>query len=221
MGSRLSIAVYFDLICPWCWIGKRHLDEALRQLGDTGMDVEVDIQWRGVQLLPMLPSKGMPFADFYLKRLGSTAAVQARQAQVQTAARAVGLQIDFSKIPTMPNTAKAHKLLVLAEKACSPAQQDALIERLFRAHFVLGRDLGDGETLLSIARLSGLDTQTPAERMDTTAPLLQQQPVPQGVPLFVFNGESSLSGAQPPGVLLDAMRKSTTRLPDQAMVPSP
>lgn len=204
MPPRLTIDVSFDLICPWCWIGKRHLATALRQLAAMQPAAEVQVQWHGVQLLPDLPAHGLPFADFYLKRLGSTEAVQMRQGQVQAAAREAGLHFDFSNIPVMPNTAKAHRLLALAKEQCSVEQQTTLVEELFRAHFVYGRDLGRSETLHDVAQSCGLDGQAALAHMECASPQRRSN-VPDGVPYFVFNGRTSLSGAQPPQVLLNAM----------------
>lgn len=206
MPNRLTIDVYVDLICPWCWIGKRHLDAAVRELSAMEPAVKVHVQWQSVQLLPDLPVQGLPFTDFYLKRLGSPQAVQMRQAQVQAAAHEAGLHFDFSNIPVMPNTAKAHRLLALAKEQCPVKQQTALLEELFRAHFVAGRDLGRSETLWDVAHSCGMDAQAALARMEGAAPPRRSN-VPDGVPYFVFNGRASLSGAQPPQVLLNAMRQ--------------
>lgn len=206
MPTCLTIDVYVDLICPWCWIGKRHLTSAVRQLAAVEPGVDAQVQWHGVQLLPDLPVQGLPFADFYLKRLGSPQAVQMRQAQVQAAAHEAGLHFDFSNIPLMPNTAKAHSLLALAKERCSIEQQTTMVEELFRAHFVSRRDLGRADTLQDVAVSCGLDGQAALACMDGAAPQRQSN-VPNGVPYFVFNGRASLSGAQPPRVLLNAMRQ--------------
>ena len=117
----LSIEVYFDFICPWCLIGKRQLDQALAQLRVAQPEVQVAVSWRGVQLLPALPVQGEAFHDFYLRRLGSEQGMSLRQAQVRQAAASVGVELDFGKIPRMPNTADAHRLWQRACQLGSPS----------------------------------------------------------------------------------------------------
>lgn len=152
---RLSIEVYVDFICPWCLIGKRQLAQALTQLRAERPEVQVDVRWRGVQLLPALPVQGEDFHDFYLRRLGSEQAMGLRQAQVRQAAASVGVALDFGNIPRMPNTADAHRLWQRACQLGSPAQLDELLEWLFACHFLHGGDLGDGATLLGLAEAAG------------------------------------------------------------------
>ena len=93
MSRALSVEVSFDLVCPWCLIGKRHLDTALAMLRAQRPDVAVEIAWRSCPLLPRIPPQGVPFTDFYRQRLGSAGAVARRQAQVREAARAAGTEV--------------------------------------------------------------------------------------------------------------------------------
>ena len=203
----LSIEVYFDFICPWCLIGKRQLDQALAQLRVAQPEVQVAVSWRGVQLLPALPVQGEAFHDFYLRRLGSEQGMSLRQAQVRQAAASVGVELDFGKIPRMPNTADAHRLWQRACQLGSPSQCEALLESLFANHFLHGGDLGDGTPFLGTA----------------------EGPASQGVPSFVLGGQV-LSGAQPVERLLASLhqaiaaaaRTSATRIAVPAeRVPAP
>jgi len=205
--GRLRIDVFFDFICPWCLIGKRQLECAQDLLRIQQPGVEITTVWHGVQLLPQLPVQGEPFAEFYLKRLGSAEAVRMRQAQVQQAAMAVGVPIDLSRIATMPNTADAHRLLERAAVLGSTAQRDVLLERLFAAYFQYGEDLGCPETLIAIARACGFDA-------DAMAAVLQGDGDPyvgneagagSGVPSFQFDRRLTVVGAQPAELLLGAM----------------
>lgn len=142
MKQLLSVEVFFDFVCPWCLIGQRHLQAALLHLQREQPQVQVQLQWRGVQLLPGLPASGVPFHAFYLQRLGSEEAVRERQAQVRAAARVVGEDIDFSRIRRMPNTGNAHRLLQRAAQLLEAGQLEALLAQLFIAYFHQGRDLG-------------------------------------------------------------------------------
>ncbi|GAB3764929.1 DsbA family oxidoreductase [Ramlibacter monticola] len=203
MPLDLRIDVYVELICPWCLIGKRNLARALQQLAASDPDVRVAVQWHAVQLIPQVPAEGWPFAEFYLKRLGSPEAVLARQAQVKAAAAQAGVEVDFARIARFPNTTLAHALLALA--AQQPVGADAMLERLFAAYFQRGEDIGDRDTLLAVARELGVAADAARNALATA-----NAPAPadgvSGVPLFVFDGQFSVSGAQPPEVLLSAIR---------------
>lgn len=208
--SVLRIDVFFDFICPWCLIGKRQLERALAQLRASRPDVEVQLAWNGVQLLPQMPAQGEPFAEFYRNRLGSAEAVRARQAQVQQAAAAAGLELDLASIARMPNTADAHRLLQQASELLEPAQRDALLERLFAAYFHRGEDLGERETLLAIAESCGLQRAAVSDclRGDAAPFVGVANAAAGGVPHFIFDRRRSVSGAQPAEALLAAMHEA-------------
>ncbi|MCX7079046.1 MAG: DsbA family oxidoreductase [Pseudomonas sp.] len=209
MSGRLRIDVFFDFICPWCLIGKRQLESAQALLRIQQPDVEITTVWHGVQLLPQLPAQGEPFAEFYLKRLGSAEAVGMRQAQVQQAAKSVGVPIDLSRIATMPNTADAHRLLERASVLGNTAQRDALLERLFAAYFQYGEDLGCRETLITIAQSCGFDAGDLVDCLQGDArPFVSNDSdagAGSGVPCFQFDGRLTVVGAQPAEALFDAM----------------
>lgn len=209
MTGTLRINVFFDFICPWCLIGKRQLERALTQLRASHPQVEVELAWHGVQLLPDLPAQGVPFVEFYRQRLGSAEAVQKRQAQVRQTAQSVDLSIDFSGISTMPNTADAHRLLERAAELGNVAQRDALLERLFAAYFHRGEDIGNSATLLSIAESCGYPRSALADCLEgARAPYNDGGMSARGVPYFIFNRRQALSGAQPAEVLLQAMQQA-------------
>ena len=189
----LSLEVWFDLICPWCLIGKRQLEQALAAFRQMHPEHPVTVHWRSQPLLPDIAPQGLPFREFYLRRLGSAEAVAARQAQVREAASRVGLALDFTTIAVMPNTRAAHALVADAQAQRDAATVDALIEDLFAAHFMRGRNLDDGELLDALAEAHAI---TPSR----TAPAFP--PMASGVPLFVANRIEALSGAQPPQRLL-------------------
>ncbi|VVN80344.1 DsbA family oxidoreductase [Pseudomonas fluorescens] len=207
MSRRLHIEVFFDFICPWCLIGKRQLERALAQLRSEQPDVVITLQWQGVQLLPNLPPEGEPFAEFYLKRLGSAENVRLRQAQVQQAAAAVGVNIDLSTIQRMPNTANAHRLLEHATAIGSPQQCEALLELLFAAYFHLGENLGCSNTLVDIGETCGFDRAALIDclRADATPFVGQAASGVSSVPCFRLNRERMIAGAQAAEVLLGAM----------------
>lgn len=195
-GRRLTIEVGFDLVCPWCLIGKRQLEKAMQLLAQQRPDVEVVLHWRSVQLLPQIVSPGVPFKPFYIHRLGSAEAVGMRQAQVRLAGAAEGLNFDFERIEVMPNTLAAHRWIAYTAQHADLATVERLIERLFKAHFLKGENIGDAAVLDRI----GVEQQM-ARGEAELAPFAAMQ----GVPSFNFNGRIHLSGAQGVHRLLAAM----------------
>jgi predicted DsbA family dithiol-disulfide isomerase len=203
MNRELHIDVFFDLVCPWCFIGKRQLSKAVARLSEAEPDVQVSLRWHSVQLIPQVPDAGLPYVEFYDRRLGSRSAVQARQAQVKAAAAQAGIDIDFAAIAVFPNTRRAHHLIALARRL-DAAAVDPLLERLFAAFFQRGEDIGDPETLAAIAAELGLPPDATRAALEDRSPLPESPQVP-GVPFFIFNRATATSGAQPAEVLLDAM----------------
>ena len=206
-GPRLHVDVYFDLVCPWCLIGKQHLRRALAQLDDSHPDVRVQVLWHSVQLVQDVPDHGWPFIEFYERRLGGRRQAQARQSQVVAAAAHAGAAIDFSRIVTFPNTAKAHRLVALGQRKLDSVCQDRLLDRLFAAYFQRGEDLGDTRTLAAIAAELGLEPAATAVALADGTAVCEPIAAP-GVPYFVFNRRFALSGAQAPDVLHACMREA-------------
>jgi predicted DsbA family dithiol-disulfide isomerase len=209
MSKVLTIEVGFDFVCPWCLIGLRNLRVALVLLQAARPEVEVELQWRGVQLLPGIPARGLPFEEFYRHRLGSEAAMRKRQAQVLQAAEAAGVRIDYRAIGVMPNTADAHRLLAYAGRLGDPKLCGELLERLLRAYFEDGDDIGNPVVLLAHGEAVGLARPAmQAELRGAETPYRGEGAVNghSGVPYYVINGGPPITGAQPPDVLLAAMR---------------
>lgn len=206
MTRQLVIDVFFEFICPWCLIGKRQLQKAIQQLKQSHPDVEVVIQWRGVQLLSHIPKEGVPFKAFYLLRLGNAMAVRQRQEQVRQAAKSVGVDIDFSLIPRMPNTAKAHVLFENAVKYASATLSDRLLDAIFTAYFHHSEDISDTATLQKIASYCGF-TDDVLEKIfaEPESTFISADTGGKGVPYFVFDRSFAMVGAQPAQALYQAM----------------
>jgi len=201
-STSVQVDVYFDLICPWCWIGKTHLDTARHQLAQRQPSVQVQLHWHSVQLIPQVPPQGWPYQAFYEHRLGGPEAVRARRAQVQAAAALAGLSIQHERIAVLPNTWRAHGLLAYTAQQ-HPDQLEGLLDTLFQAFFLQGRDIGDSHVLAHLAQAHGVDSLK-AEAFEVP-PVWTLPDRASGVPLFVFNQRQAVSGAQPPEVLLAAM----------------
>jgi predicted DsbA family dithiol-disulfide isomerase len=208
----LSIDVVSDVVCPWCFIGKRRLEGALALYAKERPDAPAPtVTWRPFQLNPGLPAEGMARADYVAQKFGPRGgAVYTRVAAV---GREVGIDFAFDRITRQPNTLAAHSLIELAG---AKGRQDAMKEAFFRAYFLDGVDLTARENLVAIAASAGLDPAAVEEWLDnadarqaTAAEDARARELGiEGVPFFIFNGRLGVSGAQGSEVLLDAMKQA-------------
>ena len=212
-APTLTVDVFFDLVCPWCLIGKRHLESALTQLQAERPDLAIAVEWRSHPLLPHIPFEGVPYRDFYLARLGSAEAVAARQAQVQAAAQTAGLTLALTRIDVFPNTLLAHRLVRYARQEAGAGAATVLVENLFPRFFHAGEDIGDARVLREAMLASGIALPADAglsHESPWLPPVFDARNLPDrsgsGVPHFIFNNSHDVSGAVSPAVLLQAMR---------------
>lgn len=168
--------------------------------------MDVELKWRGIQLLPAIPLDGIPYKAFYLQRLGTSMAVKRRQEQVRQAAKGVGVDIDFERIPRMPNTAKAHSLFLNVMKFSKPEDVNLLIEGLFSAYFHHSENISDPAVLQKIAVYCGFDEGKIKQILaDPQTPFISANTGGKGVPYFVIDGSFALAGAHAASTLYDAM----------------
>ena len=201
----LTVDVISDVICPWCYLGKRRLEKAILLAGRR----DVQVRWHPFQLNPQMPREGMSRRAYRTAKFGSWERSLALDDRVREAGRGEGIPFAFEKQERTPNTLDAHRLIWLADRE---GVQDAVVEALFRAYFTAGRDLGDRPTLLDLAAQAGLDRGLAAGVLDggdgleaiRAAEEMARRVGVQGVPFFLINGEVALSGEQPPGAFLDA-----------------
>lgn len=209
-GEALRVDVISDVVCPWCYVGKRQLEQALARWRESHPDApEPVVRWHPFQLNPDLPEDGIARAD-YLQRKFGTPDPGAIYQRVGAAARAVGLEPDFTRISRQPNTLRAHALV----GAVAGDAQHRLVERLFRAYFDEGADLTSRDTLEALARDAGLPDEAidgalsggvqRAALADTEARRLGVS----GVPFFVIDGKVGVSGAQGAEALLSAFEQA-------------
>ena len=211
----LEIDVVSDVVCPWCFIGKRQLDEALARRREAAPDEPPpQVRWRAYQLNPDLPAGGIPREEHYRRKFGNAAAAMVER--VDNAARSVGLELQFDRITRQPNTLAAHALIELAEGE----QQEQLAEALFQAFFIEGRDIGDPATLLELATGVGIRKELAEAALEPEGAVqglvsagesdLREFGV-NGVPLFIIGredaGRIAVSGAQGAEALVEAMRR--------------
>ncbi|WP_163576227.1 DsbA family oxidoreductase [Halomonas faecis] len=205
--SHVDITVISDAICPWCFIGKRHLDLALAELPE---EVGVSVAWHPFELNPDMPAEGLSRRDYRTAKFGSWERSQALDAQVEAAAAQAGLEIHHERMTRTPNTFDAHRLIWLAGKH---GVQSAVVDALFRCYFVEGQDIGDSAVLANAARDGGLaDIDLPAflagdqGRREVRAALDEARRLGvSGVPTFIIDDTVGLAGAQPPETLRQAI----------------
>lgn len=193
----LRIDIVSDVVCPWCVIGYKQLDEALRQ---TNTDYE--IHWHPFELNPNMPSEGQNMREHIMEKYGSTAQQSDEsRARITQAGAEVGFDFNFTDDMRMHNTFNLHQLLHWAE---SQGQMHELKQALFTAHFTDGRNISDNEVLADIAAETGLDRdealavlqdQRFAQEVREIEQHWQRQGV-QSVPAIVFNEQHLVSGAQ-------------------------
>ena len=208
--APLTIEVVSDVVCPWCFIGKRRLEAALELYAQAKPDAPAPkVSFHPFQLNPDLPPEGMLRADYVARkwRGRSSAEVYAR---VSGVGKSVGIDFEFDRIVRQPNTKPAHALIMLAaEHGVQPAVKEAMM----RAYFIDGRDLTDIDTLVEVAERAGLDPRRArthladpdALRAIDEADLQARRIGVEGVPFFIFNRRYAVSGAQEAQALLDAM----------------
>jgi len=206
-GRVLDIEVWYDFICPWCLIGKRNLETALSLLGARHPEVATTLRWHSQPLLPLTPASGMPYVDFYRKRLGGPTAVAMRQAQVLASARHAGVTIAFERIEVLSSTLAAHHLVAEAQReAPGGVLAGRVIDALFHEYFVLGHDIGRRDVLQAVAARCGVTGD--AEAM----PLVPKSFQAPAVPFFRFGGGMTVGGAESPETLLQAMERALEQL---------
>ena len=211
--AKLRVDIWSDIACPWCYIGKRHLEQALDRFAHKA---DVEIVWRAFELDPSAP-RVRDSSQTYAERLARKYGTQPHEAQqridqmVAVAAKD-GLEFRFDRIKP-GNTFDAHRLLHLGHER---GIQDAVKERLLRAYMTEGQAIGDPTALLALALEAGLDEQEAREVLDgdryavevRADEALARQLGISGVPFFVLAGRLGVSGAQPADALLGALDKA-------------
>ena len=210
-----SIAIYSDLICPWCYIGKRRMEEALSQLP---AGTQVGRSWHPFQLNPEMPREGVNRKIYRSKKFGSWERSQAMDAQVTAAGKTVGIEFRYDLQTHTPNTFDSHRLVW---QAGNSGMQDAVVEALFRAYFCEGANFSNQTKLIEVAASAGMDAAELkrffASEAGASAVREEEQRARMlgisGVPLYVINESVLFSGAQPAETFLDALRR--TKTPDK------
>jgi predicted DsbA family dithiol-disulfide isomerase len=204
VSKPLTVEIVSDVICPWCYIGKRRLEKALALLEG---EVAAQIRWLPFQLNPDMPRQGVPRADYRRAKFGSIERGRELDARVAAEGKGEGIAFAFERMQHTPNTVGAHKLIELAQKQ---GLAGPVVDALFGAYFEDAEDIGDGAVLERIATAAGV-RGWPAESDEKQVAALEESMRGLGisaVPTFIFDRKSGLSGAQPPESLAAAMREA-------------
>jgi predicted DsbA family dithiol-disulfide isomerase len=212
----LTIDIVSDVVCPWCYVGEKRLEAALAD--EAG---PVAVRWRPYQLDPTIPEAGLDRAEYMAKKFGNSGRLQSVHDNLTRLGAELGLPFAFDKIKRSPNTLDAHRLIRWAATAGVQAE---VVDRLFKAFFVEGRDVGDRKVLVELSGECGLDAgqveKALAEGAD--ADLVREEIEEaqtmgvSGVPFFIFGGRVGVPGAAEPSVLRQAIAQARAAMAEGA-----
>lgn len=199
MTQTVKLDILSDPICPWCYIGKTHLDKALAYMPDHPFVIE----WHPFQLNPDMPDAGMDRREYLERKFGGKDGALHAYAPVVEHAEKAGLNINFEAMKRTPNTLDAHRLI---HWAGIEGKQNEVVDALFDAYFVQGRDIGDHEVLADIADSTGMDAavvmkllKSDADREDIrNRDAHSREMGVSSVPTFIVANQHAVPGAQPP-----------------------
>ena len=209
MSGPIAIDVVSDVICPWCFLGKRRLDKAVAMLGDQA----VEIRWRPFLLDASIPKEGLPRKAYLERKFGSPERIGELHKPLLAAGAQEGIAYAFDKIQVTPNTLDAHRLIRWSH---TQNLQNAMAERLFSLYWLEGADIGSRDVLIKAAAEVGLDSTLVAQLLQSEADL---DPVIAeinqaaefgitGVPTFIIANRYAVVGAQPAEALRSGIMRA-------------
>ncbi len=208
-SQTLAIDVISDVVCPWCYIGKRFLEQAIA----LKPEIAVEVRFRPYFLNPWVPREGISREEYLITKFGSVERYNSNNGRVAEAAAAAGLHYDRDRIKRQPNTLDCHRLILWAGEVGKAA---AVKQRLMEIYFSEGGDLTRAETLVAAAADCGLDraqarellaSQQLVDEVEREAQSAKEAGI-EGVPCFIIGGTIALSGAQPPDHLAAAIERA-------------
>jgi predicted DsbA family dithiol-disulfide isomerase len=218
-SEPLQIDVVSDVVCPWCFIGKRRLEKAIK----LRPDIPVQVNFRPYFLNPWVPRAGMARADYLTKKFGSVERYSGIAQRVAAAAAEEGLTYAVDKMSRQPNTTDSHRVILWAKKT---GAQACVKQRLMDFYFTAGADLSDPEVLVKAASECGMDgeevrrllaTDTNIDLVTREAEAMKNAGI-DGVPTFIFGGVFATSGAQPPEALAEMITRAAEEKEKQRSV---
>lgn len=204
--QAIPVDIISDVMCPWCYIGKRRFEKAL----ELRPDIKVDIRWRPYQLDETIPREGVDRQEYLNRKFGGSERAKQIYQAVSDAGDQEEIPFEFSKIKRSPNTIDAHRLI---RWAATTDLQDEMVERLFSLYFIEGSDVGSPEVLMQAAKDVGLDLEIITDLIETDADRdlvakevgLAREMGVNGVPCFIVANKYAVMGAEQPEVILRAL----------------
>jgi predicted DsbA family dithiol-disulfide isomerase len=193
----MQIDIVSDTVCPWCFIGKRRIERAMA----LRPDVQFDVMWRPYRLDPNIPREGVDRRAYLKAKFGDSPRTSAMGDAIRSEGANEGITFAFDKIARSPNTLDSHRLI---RWSASAGVQNDIVENLFRAYFIEGRDIGNSTVLSEIAGKAGMDEELVASLLAGDADLasvereagLANEMGITGVPTFIFDSKFMISGAR-------------------------
>ena len=219
IAPAARIDVISDAICPWCYIGKRQLESALKLLEQE--QLRFGVMWHPYQLNPDMPAEGVDRATYRAAKFGGAERAQAIDRRITETAATVGLEFHLEKLTRTPNTLNAHRLIRFAAQQ---GVQDGVVEALFKGYFCDGADLGDTELLAAIGGTGGLDPDAvwkmlasdEGKREVLANDQMARNAGIQGVPSFALQGHVLFSGAIAADEMANVFRQAWDALKNRA-----
>lgn len=210
---KLHLDVIVDVVCPWCFLGKRRLDAAIDELDD----IDIEVRYRPFQLDPTIPQEGIDREEYIIGKFGSADALDEAHARLFDLGADVGITYAFDLIEKTPNTLDAHRLV---RWAAAEGLGDPMLERLFSLFFEEGSDLSQADTLIAAAEEVGLDGDEVTMKLEDGADLdAVKADIAHagsmgitGVPTVIVENKFAISGAQTSEVLIDALRRISAEI---------
>lgn len=210
----IKIAVVSDIVCPWCYIGKRRLEKAVDSMSH---DADFEIAYYPFELNSEMPPEGKNQREYLTNKFGSETDYERLTGNVTRVAETEGLVFDYEKQKISPNTRNAHRLILLAKE---DGKHLEVVEALFKAYFTDGVDLSKNENLVNLASNAGLDRAKIAAFLDSDAGLAEVALAEAelhrmgitGVPFYIINDKYGISGAQPTASFVEAFQNISKEL---------
>ena len=220
----ITIDIWSDVVCPWCYIGKRRFEAALETLEEEGVDADFDVSFHAYQLDPTAPpGVAMPVKEAYAKKFGGDERATQLIDHVTSTAAEEGLEFNMDRAQRA-NTLLAHRLIWLSGQPDSPVDQDTTKERLLKAYFTDGMNIGDPDVLADCVAEIGFDRATVVDFLESDRGVAEVRMELDdahrngitAVPTYVVNGEWAIPGAQEPDTFVQVLRKMSAKMAQPA-----
>ena len=209
----MKIDIFSDVVCPWCFIGKKNLENAISLSKNNLESIDIKINWKMFQLNPLLPETGISRKEYLASKFGNETNSSNIYKRIENAGQLVGIKFNFNKIQVQPNSLQAHRLIAFIQ---TKQPNSDIVEAVFRNFFIDGQDIGEPSVLEKIALNYNISKTEIIRYMSSNKNRRKlfeenkkaQEMGIQGVPFFIFNNKIVVSGARPVEILQTALSKT-------------